>query len=238
MKNKVLLLFVAILPVVLLGIYIYNKDKNKEPKHTVMKMFIGGLLSAVMTIIITILINHVFPWLDLDYNNYSSIGLLIYAFLMISMIEEFSKWIILYFLSYHDKEFDELYDMIIYSTFVSLGFAAIENIIYVFDYGFSVALLRIFSAVPSHVAMAVFMGYFLSMAKYEFVNKNHKAHNKNMILSIIIPVLLHGLYDYVLLLKNEYIIFLFVPFIMIVYIIAYNRLNKLSKSTVNLNNME
>ncbi len=234
MKDKLMLLIIAILPILLLGLYIYHKDKNKEPKRVLVKMFIGGILSAVITMIISFLIKYTFPEIKFGSQNYDSWGLLVYAFLMISMVEEFSKWIIVYFLSYHEKEFDELYDMIVYSAFVALGFAAFENIIYVFDYGVTAGILRIFLAVPAHTAMAIFMGYFLSLSKLEYLKGNHKSHVKYMFLSIVVPILLHGFYDYTVFNLDQNVLVIFIIYLLITYIFAHNRILKLASSNDKL----
>ena len=133
MAYNIILLILAILPVVLLGMYIYNKDKDKEPRKTLFKVFVGGILAAVLTVIISILFEYFIPYFSGDSSKYDGFKLFLYSFFLIGVVEEFCKWILLYIFSYHDREYDELYDMIVYSVFIGLGFASIENILYVYD---------------------------------------------------------------------------------------------------------
>ena len=181
MAYNIILLILAILPVVLLGMYIYNKDKDKEPKKTLFKVFVGGILAAVLTVIISILFEYFIPYFSGDSSKYDGFKLFLYSFFLIGIVEEFCKWILLYIFSYHDREYDELYDMIVYSVFIGLGFASIENILYVYDGGIRVALIRFFLAIPAHVSMGIFMGYYLSFAKLADVNKRNKLKFKYMI---------------------------------------------------------
>jgi len=83
----------------------------------------------------------------------------------------------------------------VYAVFASLGFAAIENIGYVFGNGWGVALLRMFTAVPGHACFGVFMGFFYSKAKYASLSGNKADYSKYNALSMICPIVIHGIYD-------------------------------------------
>lgn len=217
MAYNIILLILAILPVVLLGMYIYNKDKDKEPRKTLFKVFVGGILAAVLTVIISILFEYFIPYFSGDSSKYDGFKLFLYSFFLIGVVEEFCKWILLYIFSYHDREYDELYDMIVYSVFIGLGFASIENILYIYDGGIRVALIRFFLAIPAHVSMGIFMGYYLSFAKLADVNKRNKLKFKYMIFSILIPSILHGIYDYCLLSNNLILLPIFLVFVIILF---------------------
>lgn len=234
MMYNLLLLFLSIIPVILLGSYVYFKDKDKEPKRLLLKLFIGGILAAILTIILSIFIRGIFPFFKQDYTVYNQIQLFLYTFLIVGLVEEISKWILLYVFSYHNKEFDQLYDMIVYSVFIALGFALVENILYVYDGGFLVALVRLFVAVPGHVSMSIFMGYYLSFAKLLEVRKKNSLKKKYTLLSIIIPSIFHGIYDYCILSGNLIFLFFFLIFIIILFYQANAKLIKLSKLEVNL----
>lgn len=233
MLKELLLFLLAILPVIILGCYVYTKDKNREPMRILIKLFSGGLLAAVLTVIITCIIQHYVPFFDKGYES-DTIGIFIYSFIIVGFVEELSKWIMLYLFSYNDKEFDELYDMIVYSVFVALGFAWIENLLYVYDGGITTAILRIFLAVPAHVSLGIFMGYFLSLAKLADINGKIKIHKKYMLLSVFIPFLFHGIYDYCLFSENIILIFLFLLFVVVLYISAFRKLKFLSSLKNNL----
>ena len=234
MIYDVILFFLAIMPIILLGLYIYNKDRDKEPKKILFKVFIGGILSAIITVIISVIIKRFIPFLNNDSSLYNSFELFIYSFFLVGLIEEASKWFLLYTLSYHDREYDELYDMIVYSVFVGLGFATIENLLYVYDGGIQVALIRFFLAIPAHVSMGIFMGYYLSFAKLADVNNYKNLKLKYMIYSIFIPSILHGTYDYCLLSNNLILLFIFLLFIIILFFQANRKAKSMSKMDVKI----
>ena len=133
----VILLIVSLLPVFLLGLYIYKKDSAKEPKSLLIGLFASGFLAALVTIAISILFMVVMPdfYLSENYSDFNFITLFILIFSQIALVEEFSKWIMIRNLGYNNRDFDQIYDIIVYSVFVGLGFAAIENLFYVFDGG-------------------------------------------------------------------------------------------------------
>jgi RsiW-degrading membrane proteinase PrsW (M82 family) len=127
------------------------------------------------------------------------------AFLIVAVIEEFSKYIIVRYFAQPNKEFNEPFDGIMYAVMVSMGFAATENIMYVFEGGYQVAILRAFTAVPAHATFAVLMGYFMGKAKFA---KNRSKYN---LLGLFLAVLFHGAYDF----------FLFIDFIPGIWIGAF-----------------
>jgi len=155
------------------------------------KCFFGGILAIVFTLLLNIPIS-IFQFLftgDFLKAFYD-------AFLKAALPEEFSKFIILYWIIWRSKDFDHHYDGIIYAVFVSLGFALVENIMYVFfsENGLTVALTRAILAVPGHGFFAVIMGYYFSIARFhEGVEKN-----KLLLTSLLMAVLFHGVYDFIL----------------------------------------
>ena len=116
------------------------------------------------------------------------------AFFCAAIPEEFAKWIIFYWLIKKAKDFDQYYDGILYAIFISMGFALVENVMYVMQSGMSVAIARAITAVPGHMLFAVPMGYYLSLAKF----KEGKDAAKYVKLSLAVPILLHGTYDFIL----------------------------------------
>lgn len=226
-----MLLLIAILPVVLLGVFIYKKDKNKEPKKLLIKLFIGGILSCFLTLLISGILEVFIPLLGADDSSLNMIELFIYVFIGIALVEEFSKFLIVYSIAHNDEAFDEIYDAIVYCVFVSLGFAAFENILYVYSNGFSTGVMRAILSVPGHACFGVFMGYYLGLAKIAGVNKNEKLRKKNLLLSLFVPTILHGIFDYCL--YTEMVIFfvIFIVFIILLYIHSIKKVKKLSSVT-------
>lgn len=183
------LLIYSLLPVLLIGAYIYKKDKNKEPKEIIKKLLIGGVFSVIIVVIVTSVLGNFIDIYAKEYNNLNNLELVIYCYIVVALTEESSKIFMLYKIGYKSKYYDEPYDMLLYGGFIGLGFAALENILYVVSEGVITAIVRAFTAVPFHAMLGVIMGYYL--------NRYHQTNNKtNIILSLLIPVLLHGTYDY------------------------------------------
>lgn len=217
---RILLLLIAILPIVLIGSYIYRKDKHREPKLLLLNFFLLGIISSLLLIIFY----KVIP-LNINIKNLNSIELFIYVFIFIAFLEELFKWLFLYRLGYNNKEFDELYDIIVYSVFVALGFSIVENLIYIlFEGKISVGLYRGLIAVPGHTCFAIFMGYYLSLAKYYSKKKKYKEESINKFKSIFIPVLLHCIYDYCCMGEAYIFIVIFFIFIINIFILSYTKL--------------
>ena len=146
------LLLSAVVPVFIIILYIYFKDKyEKEPKRLLIFSFLlGAVVSIVVTTILYVITDYFFP-IQIE-DNKNIIQLLIKAFLIVGFIEEFSKYIIVRYFAQPKKEFNEKFDGIVYAIMVSMGFAATENIMYVFEGGYQTAVLRTFTAIPAHAS--------------------------------------------------------------------------------------
>ena len=219
-------LLVAVLPVILIGIYIYKKDKLKESSNLLFKLFMGGVCSCFPAVIAGLFFDGFLP--DTEQMNF--IQLFFYVFIVIAMVEEVSKWFFVYKISYNHNEFDSLYDMIVYASFVALGFACFENILYVSSSGIVTGLLRAVSAVPGHVCDGILMGSYLSLAKVNQLNGNVQLSNKYKILSILIPTITHGIYDYCLFLENPIFVIIFLVFVVNLFIICIKKVKNISQN--------
>jgi RsiW-degrading membrane proteinase PrsW (M82 family) len=184
--NIFFLLAIALAPGAAIGLYIYWKDKHeREPLGLLVKSFFFGVISTLITLLISWPISRLVP---LDPTSVTQQA--VHAFLLVALIEEFSKFIFVRWVLYPNKNFNEPFDGIVYSLTVSLGFAGLENILYVLDGGVETAVLRMFTAVPAHASFGVLMGYFLGKAKFE----HKKAHYA--IYALGVATLFHGAYDY------------------------------------------
>lgn len=225
--KTIFLLILSILPVFLIGYYLYKKDKNKEPKSLLIKLFLGGISSCISVIFISVILN-LFPVFGNEFSDLNFIEKFINVFIGVALVEELCKWLIVYGIGYNSKEFDEFYDIILYSCFVSLGFACFENILYVLEGGIYIGILRSIIAVPGHVWDALFLGEYLGFAKICNLNEKKDLERKNIILSILIPMLLHGIYDFCLLYENTLSVIVFFIFVVIMYIISIKKIKKTS----------
>ena len=230
------LLFLSILPSSALGVMIYKKDiVEKESTGLLFKLFLGGAIgSVILTLLLSTVLEPIIP--DLEDSNNNFIYLAINTFFKVALVEEFSKWIFLKKITWKNKEFNYIYDAIVYAVFVALGFATIENIIYVLgsEGGISIAILRAILSVPGHAFDGVFMGYYYGLAKQAKINDNIKLFKRNMIFSLLIPVVFHFIFDYLLLSENSILLILYLVFIILLYINAFKRINKLSNITERL----
>ena len=142
------LLLFALAPVAIIILYIYVKDKyEKEPRRL---LFYAFLLGAIVSIIVTTVLYYFFDLFLPLPDHFSIWQQFIKAFFVVGLTEEFSKYIIVRYYAQTKKEYNEPFDGIVYAVMVSMGFAATENIFYVLEGGYQVALLRAFTAVPAH----------------------------------------------------------------------------------------
>ena len=229
-----LAIFIAILPIILIGLYIYKKDRDKEPKKLLIRLFLGGVGSCIMVLVISYIMQVLFPFFGYNPDNLNLIELFIYVFVGVALVEEGSKFLFTYKISYHHKEFNETYDMILYAVYVSLGFACFENVFYVLEGGIETALLRMVLAVPAHSFFGVFMGEYLGMAKYYLYNREKKKEIVNRILSILLPTILHGTYDYCLFTSNWYFIGFFAVFVIFLYIVSIKKVKRIARDNHEL----
>lgn len=193
----------AVAPVFTVIVYVYHKDKyEKEPKQMLLASFLlGAIVSIFITTLLYVASDVVLPVL----NQTSIFQQFIKAFFVVGVIEEFSKYVIIRYYNQPNKEFNEPFDGIMYAVMVSMGFAATENIFYVFSGGYETAIIRAFSAVPAHATFGVLMGYFMGKAKF---SNNKIALN---LTGLLLAIVFHGAYDF----------FLFIDFIPGIWIGAF-----------------
>ncbi len=184
------LLLLALAPVLTVLVFIYFMDKyEKEPiRLLISNFFLGAIVSIIITTFLYVLIDIPLPL----HNRTSVFEQFIKAFFVVGLTEEFSKYIIVRYYAQPHTEFNEPFDGIVYCVMVSMGFAATENIMYVFQGGYEIALVRAFTAVPAHATFAILMGYFIGKAKFL---------NNRIILNLtglFLAALFHGAYDFFL----------------------------------------
>lgn len=186
---------VAIAPGIAIMLYIYFKDRyNREPVLNLLISFLLGVLSSLPAVYIEIFGNGVLN----STMEVSFIRTVVMAFGVVALTEEFCKYFMLRNYAYNTRAFDEPFDGIVYSVMVSMGFATIENIGYVFQHGISVGFSRMFLSVPAHASFAVLMGYYVGLAKFiperAFILRTT---------GIFWAVVFHGMYDCCLFLSEN-----------------------------------
>jgi RsiW-degrading membrane proteinase PrsW (M82 family) len=162
-----------------------------------------GFLTIPLALLFASLIGQIFMLLP----PIESVGALLVTSLMQAAIpEESAKLLILWLFLRRCRHFDEHMDGIVYAVCVGMGFATVENILYVTGSGpqflkvLSVGLSRAFLSIPGHFAFAVIMGYFYSLASF----KGKQTHRKYMLMAWGFPVLAHALYDFLLFVMDAY----------------------------------
>ncbi|MBQ3421987.1 MAG: PrsW family intramembrane metalloprotease, partial [Romboutsia sp.] len=196
---KIEILILAISPIIACIFWIYLKDKyDKEPTSALTKYFCLGILTSFICIIVENLLQRLYSSQGISFILYTS-------FIVAGLAEELIKAIILIPNLTREKYFNEKLDGIIYSVFLSLGFATIENIIYIvhesYEYVFQLGLSRAIISVPAHIMFGITMGYYIGKFKFE-KNKNKKL--KYIFMSIFIPALLHGIFDFILMIRYKW----------------------------------
>lgn len=218
------ILAISLSPVILLAMYFYYRDKyEKEPIGLLLKSILIGVIIALPVVIVENLLTS-FPLIDVS----DSFNKLVHdSFIVAASTEELFKLGAFLFLIWNNKNFDEPFDGIVYSVFISLGFAGLENILYVFNNGTNVGILRAFTAVPAHALFGVSMGYYLSHAK--FLRRNKYTY---IIIAAIMPILLHGFYDFIILSQNSLLILCFIPYMIFMWMRSFKKMKFLLETSI------
>ena len=184
----------ALAPGAAIMVYIYLRDKHeREPLGLLTISFLYGGLSTILTMFISWPINILILTKEEDVAHQ-----FFNAFFKVALVEEFSKFFFVRFILFYNKNFNEPFDGIVYAIMVGMGFATLENVLYVYQYGLATGILRMFTAVPAHATFAILMGFFLGKAKF-----THRKVLYFSVLALIAAAIFHGSYDY----------FLFISFI-------------------------
>lgn len=190
------LLALAVAPGAAITIYIYSRDKyDREPLKPLLVSFLLGMVATAPAIYIQTLLK---PLLFTRFPNFDVTYYFLLAFIIVACSEEGSKFIMLRYYAYRNQAFNEPFDGIIYSVMISMGFATLENIGYVLNYGFTTGLIRMFISVPSHGAFAVLIGYHVGLAKFDAPNAV-----KYMLKGFLLAVFFHGAFDFFLSLQGS-----------------------------------
>lgn len=216
------LFLLSLAPVFIIAAYIYFRDKyEKEPIRLLIFSLLAGAISVVPILFLE-------GFLDSFTESFP--GLLAAAwkaFVVAGFSEELFKYMALYLLIWRSREFNEKFDGIVYATYISLGFAAVENVLYVYEGGITTGLMRAITAVPAHAIFGITMGFFFGLAK--FYEKERKSLRLK---ALIYPILLHGIYDFILFTGIEWLTVVFVAFVIFLYVSGLKRIKNLSNQSI------
>jgi RsiW-degrading membrane proteinase PrsW (M82 family) len=241
----------SLIPPLLLCWYIYTKDRiEKEPIGLLLVLFLAGGVIYLPAIYAE---NAIIGFIDKlfetsrevsvsGYIKFTSEGAftahsILCGFLATAIIEEGAKWLILYFLTFKNKHFSHLFDGVVYSVFVSLGFAVCENLRFAISDGWNTFILRISTSLPSHMIFGVIMGvvytawhmYYLAKMKEKILVDEGTLTQKEkpirsggyLALSFVLPFVLHGLYSFARFYTSESITIIFYVIIMILFALSF-----------------
>ena len=254
--NTFFLVAAALLPAIILSAYVFKKDRaEKEPIGFLIQLFILGaaacLPAAYAESLVIGVIEKLFGFIyDADSGTFlQHISLFLYKgvyyFVGIALIEEGLKWFVVKKVAFGSDDFNSLFDGVIYAVFVSLGFAAFENIFYVLEYGFRNALMRAFLSVPGHMFFAVIMGYYFS-----FWHIREKAREleetlegeglitivkpisvqKKKVMSLLMPCLAHGMYNFCCSSDSLFYVVAFYIFVAFLYWHCFGKIRRMSRA--------
>ena len=211
---KALLIGAAILPAAVLLVYVYRHDRiEKEPRKLLLTLVLLGIVATFLAVATESLGAIALAWFLPGGEDNPAYPIWMY-FVVVALSEEGFKYLILRWRTWRSPEFNCRFDAVVYAVFVSLGFALWENIGYVMMYGVGAAIARAITAVPGHACFGVFMGAYYGLAKRS-ANRGETAVSRLWsFLALLVPTVIHGLYDYIAVNETESFSTTFVVFVL------------------------
>ena len=212
-----LLALAAVLPAVYLLVQVYRSDRiEKEPVALILSLIGFGIL-AVFCSMVT-------ESLGSRFADESTLwGRLLLYYIVVALSEEGFKYFFLTRKTWKNPNFNYRFDGIVYAVSVGAGFALFENLMYVFSFGFGTAVIRAVTAVPGHICFAVFMGTWYGQARQFAMLGEREASGRCRALALLIPVLLHGSYDFIATENTVPSVIVFILFVAIMFYISIRR---------------
>jgi RsiW-degrading membrane proteinase PrsW (M82 family) len=243
-----ILLAASLIPPLFLLWKVYQSDKiEKEPPKLLLIIFVLGMISAIPAGILEVIggtvLTMLFPAGFAETAAGSMLFNFIYFLIVVGGSEELVKFLAMRIPTWRNRNFNYVFDGVVYGVTSALGFAALENVMYVLDTGLTTAGIRAWTAIPLHCIAGIFMGHYYGIAKAAERWSDSRERNpalrgraKNRFLrrSILVPMVIHGLYDFIATGENMLFLALFFVYIIIVDIFAYNSLKQYSRNDISL----
>ena len=228
-----IILIIAMLPAFILMYLIYRMDKvEREPVGLIIKLFFLGMLS---TIIASCLESAGQTILNLFIRNPRSTAYnLIMYFIVVGISEEGAKYAMTRKGSWRSSAFNYHFDGVVYATAVALGFAAAENVLYILNYGLGVAPIRAVTAIPMHCIAGIFMGHYYGMAKQYSLQGRHERTKFYNIVSVVIPAILHGFYDFCASSEDSFLSTCFFIYVAVLFLISFLSIRRFARQDTPL----
>ncbi len=257
--NDFFLICAAIFPAIALSIYIFKKDKvEKEPILFLVQLLCLGAVACMPAALIGGVLIEGFEAAFAPFGNVINGELFLrgaayyfYTFLCcfigIAFVEEGIKWLFLILGTKNSENFNSFFDGVVYAVFISLGFAALENVVYVLENGWGNALMRAILSVPGHMFFGVIMGYYYT--RWHILQKAKKVEKKwisegNALpkgkkpfptarsgrLSLVMPTLAHGFYDFCCMVDSTLFVLGFYVFVAFLYAYCFSKIKAMSSA--------
>ncbi len=228
MDNRLLAL--AVIPGLLILIYVYGKDKvEKEPLSLIFRLVLFGGASCIVAGTAEALLQSVLP----QYQQGTIQFALQTSFCLAALCEETVKYLAMRIGTWNSPNFNYRFDGIVYGASSAVGFAVFENIQYVASYGIATAVSRAFLAVPLHAFCGVFMGMFYSYSKKASILGRRGQQTFYTVLSLIVPMIIHGIYDTCAFMGTDTFTMILLAFVVLLYIAAIATIRKMSAADRN-----
>ncbi|SKA40672.1 Membrane proteinase PrsW, cleaves anti-sigma factor RsiW, M82 family [Chitinophaga eiseniae] len=190
-----MLLALAVAPGLAICLLMFVIDKyDPEPVGLLLKSFLLGMLCVALPLVFQLLAS----MYGFRETNDSLFDTALFAYGIVGLSEELTKFLVLRFYAYPKSAFNEPLDGIVYAVMIGMGFATLENIAYVGQYGFSTGVARMFLSVPAHATFAILMGYYVGLAKFIPAERDML-----LLKGLLIAVFFHGSFDFFLFSGNN-----------------------------------
>ncbi|MBE6910118.1 MAG: PrsW family intramembrane metalloprotease [Ruminococcaceae bacterium] len=217
-------LLAALLPAAILLHYVYQQDTiEKEPAGLLWSLLAMGCLAALCAGLLEALGDFL---LRRVISTTGPVYIVLLAFLVVAAVEEGAKLFFLRLRSWNDPAFNYRFDGVVYAVFVSLGFAAYENVQYIVNYGLSIALPRALLAIPGHMSFSIFMGVYYGRARLQTNLGDRAGARRSLRAGFLYAVFLHGFYDSCTMVATTLSTIIFLVFILLMFALAYHTLKR------------
>jgi RsiW-degrading membrane proteinase PrsW (M82 family) len=233
---KLLLILIAVIPAVILLVQVYRADRvEKEPISMLLGLLLCGLIAGELSALAeqagSFFLKRLVPEGTERYSVFLCFG-------VVALSEEGFKYLLLKLRTWRSREFNCSFDGVVYGVFLSLGFALWENVRYALYFGMGTALARAVTAVPGHACFGVFMGTWYGLAKRWSLRGCEGRSRFGRCLSLLMPLLLHGAYDYIVASHLDDLGWLFLCFILALYLISAGLVRRMSLRDVHMQRQE
>ncbi len=224
------LIFLSLLPSVLWLVFFLKEDKNPEPGKIILKVFFYGMIFTFPVVLISFLAY----FLLIEMNVSEFMMKIIMVVFIAALTEETAKYMAVKKSALYSSECDEPVDIMIYAVTAALGFAALENVLFLFPFEVpfnakimaSESFLRFISGTFLHALTSGIMGYFLAISFLS--NKKRKLF---VSVGLFLAIVLHALYNFSIMMSETKEHFLIIaPIILIsLFVVVFFCFKKLRR---------